>query len=229
MNRSRSGISRYSPWHWSTTHILVAALAFFSVSLLILRVVATHSPMYLFLIWNLILAIIPWLITKWAELHMENIPRIGWLALMILWVLFFPNSPYILTDLFHLHKPGDMPLWYDLVMILSFATTALVFGLWSLNSIESALRKKYRSWKVQVFIVCMLFASGFGVYLGRYLRFNSWDLFSSLGSLLSEILHRFTTPFEHPRTWGMTLLFGVFLNLIYALSKRIRQPEQRGY
>ncbi|QLH46477.1 MAG: DUF1361 domain-containing protein [Bacteroidota bacterium] len=134
----------------------------------------------------------------------------------------FPNSPYILTDLFHLHKPGDMPLWFDLIMILSFATTALVFGLWSLHALETALRNTYKSWQVEIFIVCMLFASGFGVYLGRYLRFNSWDLFSMPGSLLSEILHRFTSPTAHPRTWGMTLVLGIFLNLIYALSKRIR-------
>lgn len=222
MKGIQSKVSRLFPWQWSTTHILVAAFTFFSVSLLALRVVATHSVMYLFLLWNLVLACIPWLITSWAEWHSEKMPRFGWAALMILWILFFPNSPYILTDLFHLHKPGDMPLWYDLILILSFATTALVFGMWSLNSIESALRKKYRSWQVQAFIVCLLFASGFGVYLGRYLRFNSWDVFATPDSLLDEIVHRFTTPSAHPRTWGMTLVFGVFLNLIYALSKRIR-------
>lgn len=215
-------MSNLAPWSWSLTYILLAALSFFSLSLLALRVIATHSPMYLFLVWNLILAMIPWFMTTWTGFHTKKMSGPARLVGTVLWILFFPNSPYILTDLFHLHKPGDMPLWFDLIMILSFATTALVFGLWSLHALETALRNTYKSWQVEIFIVCMLFASGFGVYLGRYLRFNSWDLFSMPGSLLSEILHRFTSPSAHPRTWGMTLVLGIFLNLIYALSKRIR-------
>lgn len=222
MPRNQYRLSNLAPWSWSLTYILLAALSFFSLSLLALRVIATHSPMYLFLVWNLILAMIPWLMTTWTGFHTKKISGPARLVGMVLWILFFPNSPYILTDLFHLHKPGDMPLWFDLIMILSFATTALVFGLWSLHALETALRNTYKSWQVEIFIVCMLFASGFGVYLGRYLRFNSWDLFSMPGSLLSEILHRFTSPTAHPRTWGMTLVLGIFLNLIYALSKRIR-------
>lgn len=222
MPRNQYRLSNLAPWSWSLTYILLAALSFFSLSLLALRVIATHSPMYLFLVWNLMLAMIPWLMTTWTGFHTKKISGPARLVGMVLWILFFPNSPYILTDLFHLHKPGDMPLWFDLIMILSFATTALVFGLWSLHALETALRNTYKSWQVEIFIVCMLFASGFGVYLGRYLRFNSWDLFSMPGSLLSEILHRFTSPTAHPRTWGMTLVLGIFLNLIYALSKRIR-------
>lgn len=222
MPRNQYRLSNLAPWSWSLTYILLAALSFFSLSLLALRVIATHSPMYLFLVWNLMLAMIPWLMTTWTGFHTKKMSGPARLVGMVLWILFFPNSPYILTDLFHLHKPGDMPLWFDLIMILSFATTALVFGLWSLHALETALRNTYKSWQVEIFIVCMLFASGFGVYLGRYLRFNSWDLFSMPGSLLSEILHRFTSPSAHPRTWGMTLVLGIFLNLIYALSKRIR-------
>lgn len=222
MPRNPYRLSNLAPWSWSLTYILLAALSFFSLSLLALRVIATHSPMYLFLVWNLMLAMIPWLMTTWTGFHTKKMSGPARLVGTVLWILFFPNSPYILTDLFHLHKPGDMPLWFDLIMILSFATTALVFGLWSLHALETALRNTYKSWQVEIFIVCMLFASGFGVYLGRYLRFNSWDLFSMPGSLLSEILHRFTSPSAHPRTWGMTLVLGIFLNLIYALSKRIR-------
>ncbi|MBL7755058.1 MAG: DUF1361 domain-containing protein [Chitinophagaceae bacterium] len=222
MPRNQYRLSNLAPWSWSLTYILLAALSFFSLSLLALRVIATHSPMYLFLVWNLMLAMIPWLMTTGTGFHTKKMSGPARLVGMVLWILFFPNSPYILTDLFHLHKPGDMPLWFDLIMILSFATTALVFGLWSLHALETALRNTYKSWQVEIFIVCMLFASGFGVYLGRYLRFNSWDLFSMPGSLLSEILHRFTSPSAHPRTWGMTLVLGIFLNLIYALSKRIR-------
>lgn len=222
MPRNPYRLSNLAPWSWSLTYILLAALSFFSLSLLALRVIATHSPMYLFLVWNLMLAMIPWLMTTWTGFHTKKMSGPARLVGTVLWILFFPNSPYILTDLFHLHKPGDMPLWFDLIMILSFATTALVFGLWSLHALETALRNTYKSWQVEIFIVCMLFASGFGVYLGRYLRFNSWDLFSMPGSLLSEISHRFTSPSAHPRTWGMTLVLGIFLNLIYALSKRIR-------
>jgi uncharacterized membrane protein len=206
----------------SQTHILLICFAVFSVSLSVLRVIATDSLMFLFLNWNLILAILPWIITQAVQYNRIQLSRFKLSMLIFVWILFFPNSPYILTDLFHLHKGGDMPLWYDLVLILSFAFTGLLFGMLSLMRIEQYLQKYFSHRTVIMAIGFMLFLSGFGVYLGRYLRFNSWDLITAPYQLLSEVGNRFVSPSHHPRTWGMTLVLGLFLNLVYFTIRGLR-------
>jgi uncharacterized membrane protein len=206
----------------SQTHILLICFAVFSVSLSVLRVIATDSLMFLFLNSNLILAILPWIITQAVQYNRIQLSRFKLSMLIFVWILFFPNSPYILTDLFHLHKGGDMPLWYDLVLILSFAFTGLLFGMLSLMRIEQYLQKYFSHRTVIMAIGFMLFLSGFGVYLGRYLRFNSWDLITAPYQLLSEVGNRFVSPSHHPRTWGMTLVLGLFLNLVYFTIRGLR-------
>jgi uncharacterized membrane protein len=108
-----------------------------------------------------------------------------------------------------------MPIWYDLILILSFAWTALLFGFLSLMKLEEIARQKFSSTQVNLMVIMLLFAASFGVYLGRFLRWNSWDFATHPFSLLTDILDRFIDPFSHPRTWGLTLLMGTFLSLVY--------------
>ncbi|GBL35449.1 hypothetical protein EMGBS15_10440 [Filimonas sp.] len=108
-----------------------------------------------------------------------------------------------------------MPIWYDLILILSFAWTALLFGFLSLMKLEEIARQKFSSTKVNLMVIFLLFAASFGVYLGRFLRWNSWDIAAHPFGLLADILDRFKDPFSHQRTWGLTLLMGTFLSLVY--------------
>ena len=154
--------------------------------------------------------------------------RSKWMLALLLcvWLLFFPNAPYILTDLFHLRLNSSMPVWFDLVLILLYAWTGLLFGFLSLWDIESVLRKGVKPWAVSVISVVLLFAGSFGIYIGRYLRWNSWDILTSPFRLLYDIGDRFVNPFAHPRTWGMTLLMGVFLNILYFSFRLIRRRKE---
>jgi uncharacterized membrane protein len=205
--------------------ILLIALCSFSISLSLLRVIATGSPMFLFLNWNLFLAIIPWLFTRYLHDRKATIHKWMYIALLATWLLFFPNSPYILTDLFHLKKSTSMPIWYDLVLILSYAWTALVFGFMSLHDIEMMSEKRYGVKKTNIILITLLFMASFGVYLGRFLRWNSWDIIANPFGLASDISDRFINPLDHPRTWGVTVLLGVFLNLAYFSMKYIRKQK----
>lgn len=143
---------------------------------------------------------------------------------LCVWVLFFPNAPYILTDLFHLRYRTTMPIWYDLIMILAFAWTGLLFGFLSLRDIESFFTERVGGMITKIGVFLMLFLCGFGIYLGRFLRWNSWDVINEPMKLLFDISDRFTNPFLHPRTWGVTLMMGLFLNIVYfsfdLISKR---------
>ncbi len=123
--------------------------------------------------------------------------------IIIVWILFFPNSPYILTDLFHLKMRDSIPVWYDLIVILSYAWTGLICGFISLHDIEKLLSENGKKRMVTGIVVLFLFMSSFGVYLGRFLRWNSWDVFNDPSGLLGDIIIRFINPTEYSGTWGL--------------------------
>jgi uncharacterized membrane protein len=180
--------------------------------------------MFIFLNWNLFLAFIPWAFTTLAIIKPKLQKSKLTIALIFLsWLLFFPNAPYILTDLFHLTHNSLMPIWFDLVLILSFAWTGLLFGFFSLLDIEFLLAKSIKRCYLTAISIVILFVGGFGIYIGRYLRWNSWDIITNHSQLIYDIGDRFINPFSHPRTWGVTLLMGLLLNLIYISFKLVRK------
>jgi len=196
--------------------MLLAVMSAFCFTLSLTRYWLSHSTVYLFLNWNLFLAFIPWVASSAIMVNKnEKINKLLMLPLIFSWLAFFPNSPYILTDLFHFRSRSGVPLWFDLVLILSFAWTGLTFGLASLFDIEKLLSPFLNKWILKVLLMVLLFAGSFGVYVGRYLRWNSWDIISEPVPLLYDIGDRFKDPLDHPQTWGMTILLGILLNLIF--------------
>lgn len=193
-------------------------------SLSVFRVFYTETNTFLFLNWNLFLAFVPWALSSLVTISpILKKSKLVITFLLFSWLLFFPNAPYILTDLFHLRLNSAMPKWYDLMMILSFAWTGLLFGLFSLFDIEKIMLQNFSSRMVHFLSSFLLFVTAFGIYLGRYLRWNSWDILSNPIGLISDISSRFLQPFEHPRTWGVTILMGIFLNMIYWSFKFVKQ------
>ena len=206
--------------------LLLFAFSTLCLVLSVIRVFASATPTFLFLNWNLFLAFIPWALSSLLNIYPKlQEKKLAVITLLGTWLLFFPNAPYILTDLFHLKHVVSMPMWFDLLLILSFAWVGLLFGFMSLWDIEKILNRyliksrlkgllRYR-FSVPIFSSVLLFIGSFGIYLGRYLRWNSWDIIAEPLALIYDIGDRFVNPFEHPRTWGVTLLMGLFLNLVY--------------
>ncbi len=195
-------------------------MTLFCVALCITRIIITGEINYFFLNWNLFLAFVPLGVTFLYEiLHNEGAPLVKkwWVKLGVLgsWLLFFPNAPYILTDIFHMRHEDSAPQWFDLILILSYAWTGLLAGLISLADIEKYILPMKQTWMTFSTIIALIFLTAFGVYLGRYLRFNSWDLWHKPGHLFAEIGDRFVHPLRHSRTWGVTVGMGVLLNFIY--------------
>ena len=205
--------------------LLILTMCNFSITLSVLRVVATGSPMFLFLNWNLVLAIIPLLLTRYLKYKETTITRSHFILVLSAWLLFFPNSPYILTDLFHLKKASGMPLWFDLILILSYAWAALWLGFKSLHDVEKISREYIGNKKTTYLIIGLLFTAGFGVYLGRFLRWNTWDILVNPIDIFADIVDRFIHPLQHLRTWGVTLLMGSFLNLTYFSLKSVKKYD----
>jgi uncharacterized membrane protein len=167
---------------------------------------------FVFLAWNLFLAAIPLgfavLLSKIERWRLATPFISGWL-------LFFPNAPYVLTDLLHLHPRSGIPVWYDLLMLLSFALVSLWMGFQSLQLVQVWIARKSSLLMAWSFVGICLMLSGFGIYLGRFLRWNSWDIVSNPGSLLGDIWERFADPLAHGQTWGVTLGFGGLLLVAY--------------
>lgn len=114
-----------------------------------------------------------------------------------------------------------MPVWYDLILILSYAFNGLFLGFISLMYVENFLQKKYSKrigWPV-TFVA--IFLASFGIYLGRYLRWNSWDIISNPLGLIVDIFDRVINPLAHARTYGMTILFFILLSFIYLMLKAL--------
>ncbi|MBQ2489731.1 MAG: DUF1361 domain-containing protein, partial [Bacteroidales bacterium] len=118
---------------------------------------------------------------------------------------------------------SSMPVWFDLILILSFAWTGLMFGFLSLWDMENMLQKYLSKFWVTAISVLLLFVGSFGIYIGRYLRWNSWDILTSPLQLMYDIGDRLANPFSHPRTWGMTLFMGLFLNILYFSFRLVRK------
>lgn len=199
---------------------LLSILCFF---LSIIRMAFANNKVFLFLNWNLFLAFIPWLFSSLLIINPQWQKRsLLVILIMMLWLLFFPNAPYILTDLFHLRHRSSIPVWFDLLLILSFAWTGLLFGFISLWNIEIVLAKRLNHNLIAFLSGILLFIGSFGVYLGRYLRWNSWDIIRGPFAIMYDISDRLINPFSHPGAWGMTFFMGLFLNIIYWSFKLIK-------
>ncbi|TNE31458.1 MAG: DUF1361 domain-containing protein [Bacteroidetes bacterium] len=206
---------------------LLGTFSLLCTALSLFRVYYTQSFGYLFLNWNLFLAFVPWAISTLFILYprtQKSKWKVGFMAAT--WVLFFPNAPYILTDLFHLSLHSAMPIWYDLVLILSFAWTGLLFGIMSLRDIQKILAVRISPLVIKALTVFFLFTSAFGIYIGRYLRWNSWDILHHPSALFADLLQRVAHPTEHPRTWGMTITLGIFLNIVYWTFTHLRAEKK---
>ncbi|MGN6163681.1 MAG: DUF1361 domain-containing protein [Flavisolibacter sp.] len=200
--------------------ILLLSCAF-SVCLTGIRVVYTGNILFVWLIWNLFLAFVPYAISRFAIRRPQLIHN-NWkfILVFISWLLFIPNSFYIITDLFHLWV-RSVPLWFDLALILSFAWNGLLLGILSMRQMEKMMEMKLNIANEWLFVYPMMLLNAFGVYVGRYLRFNSWDVFSNPFRLFNEIMYLIVHPIRNRFDWSMIFCYSVFMTLIYLTIKRL--------
>jgi uncharacterized membrane protein len=193
---------------------ILLLLSLFSIGLTVARIIFSESLFFVFLWWNLFLAFIPWSIAAFIRVRKVH-NRLALAILLACWIVFFPNAPYILTDLIHLEPTWGAPLWYDLILLTSFAFTGMLYGFVSLHLLETRFFRRLSRFWSSVASAGLIYLSCFGIYLGRFLRWNSWDLVNNPRLVLSDVFARLSNPVEHRETWGFTILFGTLLNLVY--------------
>ncbi len=195
----------------------LAAASALCCAVVIARIYFSGTWRYVFLLWNLFLAWIP-LVTALAAYNAYRHLRLGRLValgLAVVWLLFFPNAPYMLTDLLHLAAVDNVPLWYDTLLLATFAWTSFLLGFVSLYLMQTVVRRAAGAVTGWIFATGVLALSAFGVYLGRFQRWNSWDVLYRPLALLADIADRLRHPLSHPRTLVFSGLLAVFLVTTY--------------
>ena len=173
-------------------------------------------PTFLFLLWNLFLAWVPYLLSLTIQPAFER--SRSWVisgSLFCLWLLFFPNAPYIVTDLLHLRDRSSIPHWYDVMLFFSFAWTGLTLGYLSLLEVRRFVLQQWGRAAAEIMALTTLALCGFGVYLGRVQRWNSWDILVAPKALLQDVLYSLTHPMAHAGTLGLAVVLTGFLILGY--------------
>lgn len=210
---------------------IVASLIFATAvcgALLLVRAMYARSTAHFGLVWNLFLAWLPMLSALLAHhLYKQGRRRTVWLLILpclLFWLLFFPNAPYILTDMLHLQWPqAHVPVWYDLILLIAFAWTGTFLGLISLYFVHGLVRNTAGRTAGWLFTLGVLALSGFGVYLGRFPRYNSWDVLTDPMSLLLDVWTRITNPLAYSKTFVFSALFSLCLAMMYLVLVAVAQ------
>ncbi len=195
--------------------LLLGLATLFALALVAARALYTGQLRFTFLLWNLFLAWLPFLFAETAVFYHRR--RFLLAGMGSLWLLFLPNAPYLVTDLIHLRPTPNAPLWYDAIMLFSFALTGLFLGFLSLYRMQMLVTRR---WGVRIgwlFAAATLMLSSFGVYIGRFLRWNSWDVFTNPHLLLTDIATTLLTPHLMWKTAVISTLLSAVLLLAYGL------------
>ncbi len=209
------------PFQSDTIAPMLALLFASTVSLALvgLCVVWTKNFHYVLLMWNLFLAWLPLLFALLARDTLRSQPQRTWrfYGLAGLWLLFFPNAPYIFTDLIHLWTVFRLHFWIDLTLILLCALIGLVLGFVSLYLMQSIVAQRFGRVMSWLFVALATGLCSVGIYLGRFLRFNSWDVILRPGKIYHGLDAWAGSPMINTASAGFLVIFFLFFFIAYVM------------
>lgn len=210
---------------FKTLSLISVALVFSVVSLMV-RIKLNKSFFFLFLIWNVFLAIIPYAVTMYLSTK-RNLSKLTLGLGFLVWLAFLPNAPYIVTDLIHIRVGNDALIWLDVLVVLSFALSGLFLFYLSIIDMQNVVKSKFKKLPIKTITTAILFLCGFGVYLGRFLRYNSWEIISDPKILFIDIVNIIIAPFQHYEAWLFTIGFGMFLVIGFWMFRNLNTLESK--
>jgi uncharacterized membrane protein len=196
---------------WAVALLSLADIVFFGF-----RVLLTGTTRYSFVPWNLAMA---WVSLVLTVLLVRNLRQAGWLGwenliLSLLWLFFLPNSWYVLTDFIHVTPTGEISQLYDIVLISLLVFVGFILGCASLFLVHRELLRRFSALKSYGIIQGIILLSSFAIYVGRDLRWNSWDVIANPGAIIN-VSDKIIDPFGSPRAFNVTILFFSLISLLY--------------
>ncbi len=191
-----------------------------ALGVFVVRVIYSRRDWELrWLVWNLFLAWIPYLCSLVAVWLERTSPPKYWaiLATGFIWLAFFPNAPYLVTDFYHLYDRPPVPLWYDIGLIATYAFSGCFLGIASLRAMQSLVRRYMGRWISWFFVLVTIGLSGLGVYLGRFGRYNSWDLLLQPKAVIKVLAQKILDPLDNLGFIGFTMMFTAILLVFYLM------------
>lgn len=199
---------------------LCAATAL-GLSLLVLRSLRTGTHAYFFLAYNLALAWIPLGLSALTRFLARARSPLS-IPVGVAWWLFFPNAFYLVTDLVHFRVRPGVPFWYDIALLAAFASAGALLALASLSSIHGLVRARRGVAAGWAFVGFAAISSGFGIWLGRVQRWNSWDVALHPVDVAADAARALAHPLLRPDAWGATLAFGGLFAVLYVAMASMR-------
>jgi len=196
--------------------LLLSEASVICVILVVARITYSDTNRYISLIWNLFLAWIPFVLAYLAYIFSwrRSLMYFAIPTFTLLWLIFFPNAPYILTDLQHLSQGSNrVPLWYDVILLIWFSWTGMLLGIVSLNLMQEIIKRQIGRWVGWAFVFIVSVLSGVGLYVGRFIRLNSWDVLQNPGGTALNITDWLSDP--SLRSMGFIALYTLFFIFVY--------------
>jgi uncharacterized membrane protein len=194
----------------------VGLLSLTEIILFDLRVLLTGSNHYSFIPWNLGLAWISLLLAVALVRNLKYHRWLGWqnFSLSVLWLVFLPNAWYVLTDFVHVTPTAEISQLYDIVLISLLVVIGFILGFGGLFLVHRELLRRFSVLRSYLFIEGAILIASFAIYIGRDLRWNTWDVISNPGVLIN-VSDKITDPFGSPRAINVTVLFFVLTSVLY--------------
>lgn len=195
----------------------ILILLILSFVLSIFRVVLFSKFSLVYIFWNIYLAFIPFVISSilLRNFNKHELSKGALIVGGIFWLFLIPNAPYVITDLIHIGEIHAVPIIYDTFLIFSSALVSLILGMYSISHMEQILKIKYSTKIASIFVIIIIFFSSFGMYLGRFLRFNSWDILSRPMKFINGVGEIFTNKPDSIEAIFYTILFFFFISMSY--------------
>lgn len=196
--------------------------SFISEAIFGYRVIHDHSVYFDYLTWNLVLSWIPFLLAIRITLVLKRKLWSSWEAIILsfLWIVFLPNSFYMISDFIHLQNLSQANIIFDTLMLTSFIYTGVVLGFSSLYLIHIDLKKRMSPRASATFISLTLFISSVAIYFGRDLRWSSWNVFTNPGGLLFDMSNAIAHLSNYPDLIISVVTLFILLNTMYLLVWR---------
>jgi uncharacterized membrane protein len=205
--------------------VALAWVTVFDLIALFVRNLYEQNNTYNFLLWNLFLAFVP-LVFAWITYYVvDKWGMVPVILFSFLWLLFYPNAPYMISDMMHVNDSSPIIL-YETLLLFSFAMLALFYGFYSLKIIHLVFKLRMGTLMANIIIWICIVLSSTGIYLGRILRLNSWDLFTHPLTTMQTVFDHLFPVTKNPSTYLVIFLFSIIQFILLIMMKDFDEIEK---